>query len=118
MKTLRKAVTLFAVFVIAICISCKREERGFQVEPPAAGRSDARQMSNLQAGVPAATQASKLQTGELPAHPPVHNEYEENAYAMAEGKRLFVYMNCYGCHANGGGAIGPPLTSRNKCSRR
>jgi len=28
---------------------------------------------------------------------------------MAEGKRLFLQMNCTGCHANGGGAIGPAL---------
>ena len=36
-------------------------------------------------------------------------DYSENAYALAEGKHLFVYMNCVGCHANGGGGMGPPL---------
>lgn len=97
MRKLQKAAALIILVPLTgICFSCKREERGFQVEPPAAGRTEAKQMSNLQAGEPA-------------AHPPVHNEYEENAYAMAEGKRLFSYMNCVGCHANGGGAIGPPL---------
>jgi cytochrome c oxidase cbb3-type subunit 3 len=40
---------------------------------------------------------------------PVHNEYEENAWAMAEGKRLFVQFNCNGCHGNGGGGMGPAL---------
>jgi cytochrome c oxidase cbb3-type subunit 3 len=36
-------------------------------------------------------------------------DYQENAYAMNEGKRLFDSYNCSGCHAHGGGAIGPPL---------
>jgi cytochrome c oxidase cbb3-type subunit 3 len=36
-------------------------------------------------------------------------EYQYNAYAMAQGKHLFEWFNCVGCHAHGGGAIGPPL---------
>lgn len=35
--------------------------------------------------------------------------YDESAYAIAEGKRLFVWFNCVGCHAMGGGGMGPPL---------
>jgi cytochrome c oxidase cbb3-type subunit 3 len=96
MKKIRRSAILLVFLTLAVCISCRREERGFRVEPPAAGRTEAKQMSSLQAGEPA-------------AHPPVHNEYEENAYALSEGKRLFTYMNCNGCHAYGGGAIGPPL---------
>jgi cytochrome c oxidase cbb3-type subunit 3 len=34
---------------------------------------------------------------------------EGNAYELAEGKRLFVWFNCVGCHANGGGGMGPSL---------
>src|SRR5437763_1884105 len=37
------------------------------------------------------------------------NPYEENAYAMTEGQRLYEWYNCSGCHARGGGGIGPPL---------
>jgi cytochrome c oxidase cbb3-type subunit 3 len=37
------------------------------------------------------------------------NQYEKNAWAVAEGKRLYGWYNCVGCHAQGGGAIGPPL---------
>jgi len=33
----------------------------------------------------------------------------DNAYAIAEGERAFVWFNCVGCHAHGGGGIGPPL---------
>jgi cytochrome c oxidase cbb3-type subunit III len=35
--------------------------------------------------------------------------YEYNAYAISEGKRLYEWFNCSGCHAHGGGAIGPAL---------
>jgi cytochrome c oxidase cbb3-type subunit 3 len=28
---------------------------------------------------------------------------------MAEGKRLYTVYNCAGCHANGGGGMGPAL---------
>src|SRR5439155_5182647 len=35
--------------------------------------------------------------------------YEMNAYALSEGKRLFSAYNCSGCHANGGGGMGPAL---------
>jgi cytochrome c oxidase cbb3-type subunit 3 len=53
-------------------------------------------MSDLQAG--AATPQPEWKTG-----------YEENAYALSEGKRLYEAFNCVGCHAHGGGDIGPPL---------
>ncbi len=37
------------------------------------------------------------------------DQYEQNAYLLAEGKRLYSWYNCAGCHFNGGGGIGPPL---------
>ena len=37
------------------------------------------------------------------------NAYEENAYAMSQGKLLYENFNCVGCHFHGGGGIGPPL---------
>src|SRR5438067_1344626 len=40
---------------------------------------------------------------------PTQNPYEDNAYAMTEGERLYEWFNCSGCHARGGGGIGPPL---------
>lgn len=35
--------------------------------------------------------------------------YEENAFAVNQGKRLYRWYNCNGCHASGGGNIGPAL---------
>jgi cytochrome c oxidase cbb3-type subunit 3 len=40
---------------------------------------------------------------------PMRNPYEDNAYAMTEGQRLYEWYNCTACHARGGGGIGPPL---------
>lgn len=47
----------------------------------------------------------------LPGAPldPAMPDYEETAYDVAEGKLLYRAFNCVGCHAAGGGAIGPAL---------
>ena len=76
--------------------SCKREERGFRVAPPAAEKIQNKSLSDLH---PAGGEALG----------PVKNGYEENAYATAEGQRLFTAFNCVGCHAHGGGGMGPAL---------
>src|SRR3954462_13502383 len=91
-------------FCIASCIvvgvllftACKREERSFRVAPPAADKVQTNSISDLR---PA---------GATPP-PPVKNDYEENAYATSEGQRLFTSFNCVGCHAHGGGGMGPAL---------
>ena len=35
--------------------------------------------------------------------------FEGNAFHIAQGQRLYGWMNCGGCHSNGGGGMGPPL---------
>jgi cytochrome c oxidase cbb3-type subunit 3 len=35
--------------------------------------------------------------------------YSEAAWDIGEGKGLYDEMNCGGCHARGGGDLGPPL---------
>jgi len=92
----RWVVLLIVVFVTVPFISCEREERGFRVQTPDANRINSKQLTSLQAG-------------EASPQPSVHNEYEENAFALSEGKRLFSQMNCVGCHAHGGGGMGPAL---------
>jgi cytochrome c oxidase cbb3-type subunit 3 len=96
MRETSKILILILSLGVFAFLSCEREERGFRVKTPDAERINSKQLSTLQPG--AAVQ-----------NPPVVNEYEENAYAMSEGKRLFEYMNCVGCHAHGGGGMGPPL---------
>ena len=92
-----RRVIIFICFILLLLSSCKREERGYRVQPPAAGRINSVSLSELRPGET------------LPPPAPVKNEYENNAYAMNEGKRLYEWFNCVGCHAHGGGAIGPPL---------
>jgi cytochrome c oxidase cbb3-type subunit 3 len=43
-----------------------------------------------------------------PDETPEQKEFEENAYMVSEGKRLFSAFNCVGCHAHGGGGMGRP----------
>jgi cytochrome c oxidase cbb3-type subunit 3 len=56
-----------------------------------------------------AARQSTLRPGGVVSHPDPVNPDEGNAFAISEGQRLFSTYNCTGCHANGGGAIGPPL---------
>jgi cytochrome c oxidase cbb3-type subunit 3 len=90
----------------ALLCSCKREERTFRVEPPYVTSVDIIPVTAFHAGGGATTQPG-MQPTTFPSS--VHNDYEENAYAVSEGKRLFGAFNCTGCHFHGGGGIGPPL---------
>ncbi|PYT01626.1 MAG: cytochrome C [Acidobacteria bacterium] len=90
---MKRAVIVIFILTIA---ACEREERGFRVQTPDANRINSKQLTTLQ-------------PGENTPTPVMENEYEKNAFAMSEGKRLFSQMNCVGCHANGGGGIGPAL---------
>ena len=91
-----RVVGMGALALLIFQAACKREERGFRVQPPSASAAEGRRMTDFQPG---------------PRTPesPVKNEYEDNAYALSEGKRLFQEYNCSGCHFNGGGGIGPAL---------
>src|SRR3954471_23966385 len=85
------------VFALALTAGCKREQRRFRETPPAATAANLVTMSELQPG-PSVVEAE------------LRNPYEDNAYAVSEGKRLFDQITCPGCHSHGGGGIGPPLT--------
>jgi cytochrome c oxidase cbb3-type subunit 3 len=52
---------------------------------------------------------SELQPGPSSPARLVRNPFDGDDVALAEGKRLYNQYNCSGCHANGGGAIGPAL---------
>ncbi len=41
--------------------------------------------------------------------PPIPLPQNDNAWALSEGKRLFSWFNCVGCHSHGGGGMGPAL---------
>jgi cytochrome c oxidase cbb3-type subunit III len=86
-----------AIGVVASLTSCEREARPFQT------------LSRSTEPVQNVTQTT-LRPGSGPA--PVSGQqgpFHNNAWGMAEGKRLYTVYNCAGCHANGGGGMGPPL---------
>ncbi|HYD52497.1 MAG TPA: c-type cytochrome [Gemmatimonadaceae bacterium] len=76
--------------------ACDREERRFSEAPPSGAPSNVVRMSTLQPGPAMMTSRTS-------------NRYDENAYAVSQGQRLYAWYNCAGCHANGGGGMGPPL---------
>lgn len=89
-----------------ILAGCQREARPFRPNPPSAEAVQWIRLTPLQAGT---TEAADLRAAMVEPIGHIENEYEENAYALAEGKRLYSAFNCNGCHAHGGGNSGPPL---------
>ena len=90
----RRVVALLVLLFFAA--SCEREARRYKELPAAASRPESTKVSDLVPGLPSEQQ-------------PVLSPYQENAYGIAEGKRLYTAFNCNGCHAQGGGGIGPAL---------
>ena len=94
---MRKELLSLLLLLMGLAFAaCEREERGFRVKTPDANRIQTVQLSTLQ-------------PGETSPTPVYVNEYEKNALALSQGKQLFSQMNCVGCHAHGGGGIGPAL---------
>ena len=81
------------LFLSLLLIGCERESRRFNENP----------------SVPDIVKLTALQPGPSLVEDKVHAPYDYNAYAISEGKILFNQFNCSGCHAHGGGGMGPPL---------
>jgi cytochrome c oxidase cbb3-type subunit III len=84
------------VLALALAGGCEREQR--QLRSPPSGNA-----------ATSSVRLSPLQPGQGSPAPAVNNAYEENAYAVSQGKRWFRWYNCNGCHASGGGGMGPAL---------
>jgi cytochrome c oxidase cbb3-type subunit 3 len=93
MKRLTFSCTALAMLLLPL--GCKREQRVFDPGSADTRVADGTALNEVHAG------------GSAPA--PDITKYESSAYAVAEGKRLYSAYNCVGCHAQGGGAIGPAL---------
>ena len=94
-----QCLLLLAALALA---GCEREERHFQAEiqNQSVNESSVRQSLNQ----PAMALGGYVRSADKNI-----SMYDDNAFAVNEGKRLFRWYNCSGCHANGGGSIGPPL---------
>lgn len=88
------SLTLACTLLVA---ACHREERPFNTQLPPTPQTQ--------------VIVSKLLPGNAKEPPPDPHraEYENNAYHIAEGKRMYESFNCSGCHFHGGGGMGPPL---------
>jgi len=94
---------MVALVLAAGLAGCYREKREFQ-SPPQASPADPVKASELRPG-----DRPALQPGSKPT--PDRSHLDENAYAVNQGKRLFRWYNCSGCHgAGGGGGMGATLS--------
>ena len=100
---MKAAALALALASAGALTACEREKRKF--EPPvgiASGPAATRSVS-VRAGP-----TEPIETARLASTEDRRDEY--NAFAVNQGKRLFRWYNCNGCHAQGGGNMGPPLT--------
>src|ERR1700749_2146329 len=97
---MKRYVFISMVVLALVSAACKREQRAFQTQHPVVRTVTPETVTHLAPGA------------SLSVHD-VKNDYEDNAYAVSEGKRLFAAYNCNGCHSMGGGGMGPPLMDKN-----
>lgn len=84
------------LLLLPLLAGCEREKRDLRLDPPALNALDAvAPMPNRISGAPPDVYVATNRT------------YEVNAYQLNQGKRLYEWFNCTGCHANGGGGAGP-----------
>jgi cytochrome c oxidase cbb3-type subunit III len=93
-----KAAATLALAALALA-ACQREERSYRADPVATETEEKVSLVPLSPG---------------PSNPKNEisgkgKEFENNAYHMSQGKTLYKWFNCNGCHSNGGGGSGPPL---------
>jgi cytochrome c oxidase cbb3-type subunit 3 len=81
-KSARKRAAYSALCLSILLAACQREQRDFDPGPESES--------------PVISLAMK-------------RSYEQNAFALNQGKDLFSRFNCTGCHAHGGGGMGPAL---------
>jgi len=92
----QRGAALLIVLTIALASGCDREKRDYRGgnAPPAA----AVRVGESQPGAPQPTPPD-----------PRGRYFEGNAWHVNQGEALYKQFNCSGCHAHGGGAIGPAL---------
>jgi cytochrome c oxidase cbb3-type subunit 3 len=97
---MRRPVLAAVVIVLCGAGPCQQEKRELRPEPTDLAETDVKVALSTIAPGPAAPVVETSGKG---------REFETNAYHLSQGKTLFKWFNCNGCHANGGGDSGPPL---------
>jgi cytochrome c oxidase cbb3-type subunit 3 len=92
---------------LALCLAapgCKREQRTPRPMPAAAGTVYPAEYSRPSHPGPLPPPGAGANAGA-----PVRLDESSSAYAVNQGEQLYNMYNCVGCHAHGGGGMGPPL---------
>jgi cytochrome c oxidase cbb3-type subunit III len=99
---MKTATGLWLVAAVAMtAVGCAREERRFDKPAiPSNPIAQADGLATLRPGQPGPGMRSLASSG---------GYNESSAYEVSQGKLLFRWFNCVGCHAQGGGAMGPAL---------
>jgi cytochrome c oxidase cbb3-type subunit 3 len=85
------SLLLLAALAVAAVTACDREERKARGAPlPETGPAQQAALSTTHSD-------------------PRAKQYENVSFQISQGQRLYGWMNCVGCHAHGGGGMGPPL---------
>jgi cytochrome c oxidase cbb3-type subunit 3 len=87
---------LLALCALPLVAGCEREKRDLRLDPPSLAALDA-----------VATMPNGISGAPPDVYVAMDRSYEANAYQLSQGKRLYEWFNCTGCHANGGGGAGP-----------
>ncbi|WP_133500070.1 c-type cytochrome [Cognatilysobacter terrigena] len=86
-----------AACTLLLVVGCERERREYHTPPSGEVRAGPR-LTDLQPG-------ARMPDAVDPRGP----QYQDNAFHVTQGGRWFKWFNCNGCHANGGGGMGPAL---------
>jgi cytochrome c oxidase cbb3-type subunit 3 len=88
-------IATVGLFTLVGMVACEREHRTFH--------------GTLASNATPTVRVTSLEPGPVVVTDSAAGPYAGNAYGMSQGKQLFTQMNCVGCHAHGGGAMGPAL---------
>lgn len=88
-----------AILLAGLVAGCEREDRPLRSDPVLSENHERIALSSNSPG-PGGPVEYKSGTRE---------QYEKVAFHVSQGKKLFTWYNCSGCHANGGGGSGPAL---------
>lgn len=87
--------------LVSLCVAgCQREERALRTDPPVA--EALAKVALAPEGISGAPPDVEVAQGPM---------YDSNAWQLSQGKRLYDWFNCKGCHADGGGVAGPGFMS-------
>lgn len=98
----RLLLTMFALLLPLGLLACRGRSAN-SADPPAPPMSG---MGNV--GIPVGPIPGPGQPAALPTNP-----YADNPVAIQDGRRLFLWFNCAGCHGgHAGGGMGPSLRDK------